>query len=246
MCQIVCATNKDLEALVAAQPQEFPIDLYERFTAQIFLPPLRSRGNESLLLAAAFMRTSGSSKKLSDAARAFILECQWPGNVRELQRAVLGACRDRRHSTTIQDYDLKRHCDRLLHERLRARRPATIDEIAAWLHGVDASATSREGRRDAIAKLRGPLGRLVESLLETYLGAGSPLNASAAARELFPSEMADVPQSNQAQKAQGLFRALQDLGVEEQFLRERGFLGKSKTSSPTSSPPASPSDATST
>ncbi|MED5373283.1 MAG: sigma-54 dependent transcriptional regulator [Myxococcota bacterium] len=90
--RIVAATNRDLEAEVAAG--SFRSDLYYRLNViQVDLPPLRERGSDVLLLAQHFLDLAAarSAKEVvgleSEAARR-MLEYPWPGNVRELENSI--------------------------------------------------------------------------------------------------------------------------------------------------------------
>ena len=90
--RIVTATNRDLESLVAEKL--FREDLFYRINVvHIEIPPLRSRGNDVLLLAQAFVarfaqrhgkQITGFTAEL--AAR--LVAYSWPGNVRELQNSI--------------------------------------------------------------------------------------------------------------------------------------------------------------
>jgi PAS domain S-box-containing protein len=87
--RIICATNKDLKALV--KEGKFREDLYYRLCVlQLNLPPLSERGQDVLLLANNFMVacTSGLSKDsitLSSDAQKLFLSYSWDGNIRELR-----------------------------------------------------------------------------------------------------------------------------------------------------------------
>ncbi|MBL8917551.1 MAG: sigma-54-dependent Fis family transcriptional regulator [Myxococcaceae bacterium] len=86
--RIVCATNADLSAAVAAG--KFREDLYYRLdVVHLAVPPLRTRGTDVLLLAQAFLerlatRDQRPARTLSPDAAQRLLEYDWPGNVREL------------------------------------------------------------------------------------------------------------------------------------------------------------------
>ena len=87
--RIVAATNRDLDAEVAAG--RFREDLFYRLNViPLHLPPLRERGDDILLLADTFLeRFCGlkERKKLvipPDTKTMFLRYC-WPGNVRELE-----------------------------------------------------------------------------------------------------------------------------------------------------------------
>jgi two-component system response regulator AtoC len=89
---IITATHMDLEKMV--REGLFLHDLYHRINVvKIELPPLRSRGDDSLLLADYFLRTHSAdygmdTPKLSDGAISAIRHHAWPGNVRELSHAI--------------------------------------------------------------------------------------------------------------------------------------------------------------
>jgi DNA-binding NtrC family response regulator len=95
--RILSATNRDLEQEV--QQNRFRSDLYFRLAVILLhLPPLRERGNDTLLLAQHFLRRLSTKygkdvRRIDDRARAALLSYPWPGNVRELshviERAVL-------------------------------------------------------------------------------------------------------------------------------------------------------------
>jgi DNA-binding NtrC family response regulator len=89
---IIAASNLDLEA--AARDRRFRKDLYHRLAVvKLTLPPLRERGGDILVLAAAFLeracREYGLPPKTLDAdARARLRAYAWPGNVRELANVM--------------------------------------------------------------------------------------------------------------------------------------------------------------
>jgi two-component system NtrC family response regulator len=90
--RVVAATNADLRQ--GMREGRFREDLYYRIgVVVISVPPLRDRGDDVLLLAAAFLqqyaaesrkRTSGFSREAMEA----LLAHAWPGNVRELENRV--------------------------------------------------------------------------------------------------------------------------------------------------------------
>ena len=90
--RVIAATNRDVESLVVEG--RFREDLYYRLhVIHIVLPPLRSRGQDVLLLAQLFLeRMVARSKKpiegLTREAEARLLAYRWPGNVRELENAI--------------------------------------------------------------------------------------------------------------------------------------------------------------
>ena len=89
--RVIAATNKDLEAEVAAG--SFREDLYFRLNVvTITLPPLRDRDGDVPLLIDHFLRvhapSGGKPKKMSPSAVRVAMNYEWPGNVRELENAV--------------------------------------------------------------------------------------------------------------------------------------------------------------
>jgi DNA-binding NtrC family response regulator len=90
--RIVVATNRDLQELM--QVKLFREDLYFRISGvPMTIPPLRERGNDTVLLAQYFLEKfsrefAKPGLELSDDARQRLLEYRWPGNVRELQNTM--------------------------------------------------------------------------------------------------------------------------------------------------------------
>ncbi|MBE7486481.1 MAG: sigma-54-dependent Fis family transcriptional regulator [Polyangiaceae bacterium] len=90
--RVVCATNQDLEALLAKK--EMREDLYFRVNVfRIDLPPLRERSGDIPLLAGHFLRHFATrlDKDLQDftpEAKSVLERHTWPGNVRELKNAI--------------------------------------------------------------------------------------------------------------------------------------------------------------
>jgi two-component system nitrogen regulation response regulator NtrX len=90
--RVLAATNKELEAEIANG--NFRSDLYYRLNViPIDVPPLRSRGQDIVLLAEHFLRrfaaeAGTSKKKLSAGAATKLKGYSWPGNVRELRNVI--------------------------------------------------------------------------------------------------------------------------------------------------------------
>ncbi|HSF03103.1 MAG TPA: sigma-54 dependent transcriptional regulator, partial [Solirubrobacterales bacterium] len=89
---ILSATSENL--LTATRERRFREDLYHRMAVlTIWLPPLRERGGDVLLLAEHFLARACADydlppKRLSEEARAALLGHAWPGNVRELANVM--------------------------------------------------------------------------------------------------------------------------------------------------------------
>ena len=90
--RLIAATNKDLEA--ATKKGTFREDLYYRLNVfSIFVPPLRERQSDILLLADHFVQKHGLAhgkdvKRISTTAIDMLMAYHWPGNVRELENCI--------------------------------------------------------------------------------------------------------------------------------------------------------------
>ena len=90
--RLVCATNKDLPAMV--RDGQFREDLYYRInTVTLQLPPLRERTDEIEPLASLFIERYVKKYRrnvtgISEDAVDLLRRCRWSGNVRELQNRI--------------------------------------------------------------------------------------------------------------------------------------------------------------
>jgi Nif-specific regulatory protein len=90
--RLIVATNKDLEKAIASGT--FREDLYYRLNVfAIFVPPLRERKSDVLLLAEHFLEKYSSRhgkniKRISTPAIDMLMSYHWPGNVRELENTI--------------------------------------------------------------------------------------------------------------------------------------------------------------
>jgi len=90
--RLIAATNKDLELEIAES--RFREDLYYRLNVfTIFVPPLRERKSDVLLLADFFLQKYASEhakhiKRISTPAIDMLSSYHWPGNVRELENCI--------------------------------------------------------------------------------------------------------------------------------------------------------------
>ncbi|MFN1580019.1 sigma-54-dependent transcriptional regulator [Vibrio rotiferianus] len=84
--RVIAAAKEDLN-----DHDEFRQDLYYRLNvAQIYLPPLREREEDALILFEHFaLKSNPESRSLSEADRKAILAYAWPGNVRELRNVAM-------------------------------------------------------------------------------------------------------------------------------------------------------------
>jgi Nif-specific regulatory protein len=90
--RIITATHQDLEKNV--NEKRFREDLYYRLNVfPIYLPPLRERRTDILLLAEYFLEKFNKEhqkniRRISTPAIDMIMQYHWPGNVRELQNCM--------------------------------------------------------------------------------------------------------------------------------------------------------------
>jgi Nif-specific regulatory protein len=90
--RLITATNKDLEKAIKAN--QFRGDLYYRLNVfSIFIPPLRERKSDILLLAEHFLekyehKHGKRIRRISTPAIDMLMSYHWPGNVRELENAI--------------------------------------------------------------------------------------------------------------------------------------------------------------
>jgi len=85
--RLVCATNRDLRAEVAAG--RFRKDLFFRIHGvRVVVPPLRERPEDVPLLVEYFSRGLPNAKRFDAPALKAMQAYEWPGNVRELHFAV--------------------------------------------------------------------------------------------------------------------------------------------------------------
>jgi Nif-specific regulatory protein len=90
--RILSATNRDIEELI--RNFQFRLDLYYRLNLfPIFVPPLRERKTDIMLLADHFIERLGkkhgkSIARISTPAIDMMMSYHWPGNIRELENCI--------------------------------------------------------------------------------------------------------------------------------------------------------------
>ncbi|MFI5355684.1 MAG: sigma 54-interacting transcriptional regulator, partial [Desulfobaccales bacterium] len=93
--RLLAATNQDLPRLMAEG--RFRQDLYDRLAVlEFFLPPLRDRGGDVVLLARQFAQETARRYgrppvQFTHAALDRLEQHRWPGNVRELRNVITRA-----------------------------------------------------------------------------------------------------------------------------------------------------------
>jgi len=90
--RVITATNVDLNE--AVKKGEFRDDLFHRINEYYLeLPPLRTRGDDVLLLANRFimkydLKFGKNVKDVDDEVKRIFMDYSWPGNVRELENTI--------------------------------------------------------------------------------------------------------------------------------------------------------------
>ncbi|MPZ78243.1 MAG: PAS domain S-box protein [Deltaproteobacteria bacterium] len=150
--RVIAATNRDLNQ--AVRSGSFREDLYYRLNVfPIEIPPLRERGEDTVLLASAF--ASKFSQRLGRKIEPLSQECKkrlktyaWPGNVRELQNVIERA--------VITSRDGRLNLDRALPdggaEKTAAAEPLTGESAVRVLHVRELEELERQNILRAMEK----------------------------------------------------------------------------------------------
>ncbi len=168
--RIVCATHRDLDAMIAAQ--SFRDDLYYRLAEMVVkIPSLAERPGDPVLLARHFLHQY--APEMNPAVRGFapdalqaIDEGLWPGNVRELENRI-------KRAVIMADGKLVAKDD------LDLTNGAAQDGEQAWLNlrsareaadrvAIRRAMTQSEGNISAAAKLLGISRPTLYDLLKQY------------------------------------------------------------------------------
>lgn len=170
--RIITATNRDLDQDVASG--KFRTDLYYRLNVfPIYMPPLRERGGDILLLADYFVekyskQVKKAVKRISTPAIDFLLAYHWPGNVRELEncieRAVLLAGGD-----TIDSIHLPPTLQMKMAQPAKKHRGKLESLVNSYERSliVDAMKDAK-GNQSHAARLLGTTKRIIQYKVEKY------------------------------------------------------------------------------
>lgn len=163
--RVVCATNKILTDMV--KEGTFREDLYYRICEmEIYIPPLRERSGDRILLARHFLQKFAEQQNrkitgfMPDASAA-IESYRWPGNIRELENRIKrSVIMSEDKCITLEDLGLNEAQESSLNLR-QARQNA---EISAIKHALILS----DGNISATAKLLGVTRPTLYDLLKKY------------------------------------------------------------------------------
>jgi two-component system response regulator AtoC len=92
--RVIAATNRDLRKAIA--DGQLRDDLFYRFDAQIYTPPLRDRKEDIPLLVDVLLKeiaeeSQQSPRAMSSEGLRALMDYDWPGNVRELKKVLMQA-----------------------------------------------------------------------------------------------------------------------------------------------------------
>ncbi len=184
--RILCATNRNLDALIAAGG--FREDLYYRISeVTIKVPPLRDRQGDCLLLAQFLLqqmaeRFGKPSRGLAPDAIRAVQAHRWPGNVRELENRIKGAVIMADGAVvTASDLGLQDPGEDVEYLNLRMARQR------AEVHAVRQALAMAKGNLSRAAELLGVTRPTLYDLLEKHHIKAAQFGKGAATAEERPS-----------------------------------------------------------
>lgn len=164
--RIISATNRDLKH--AVENKEFREDLFYRLNSfPIFVPPLRSRRGDILILAEHFItkfseKLAKNIKGFTKRALKIIYEYNWPGNVREVENTI-ERCIIITESDMIDVDDLPAH--------LRSSDNSSNVEVSSALFSDETIIPFEKLKEEAIRHaLKVTSGNIVEAAKKLKLG----------------------------------------------------------------------------
>jgi Nif-specific regulatory protein len=170
--RIITATNSDLVQGVASG--KFRSDLYYRLNVfPIYMPPLRDRGGDIILLSDYFVEKYSkqfkkSIKRISTPAIDILLAYHWPGNVRELENCIERAVLITRNDT-IDSVHLPPSLQMkvAIPERKEHGKLTSLVNIYERSLIIDAMKTAK-GNQSQAARLLGTTKRIIQYKVEKY------------------------------------------------------------------------------
>jgi transcriptional regulator with AAA-type ATPase domain len=145
--RLVCATHRDLNALVAEK--RFRHDLFFRITRLLIeVPPLRSRPEDIRALTRHFLAQIAAEvgpRRLSTQAFARLEAHRWPGNARELSNVLSAACAAT-SSPCIDAADI---------ERVLGQRAGRGDARSITAEIIERAVEEHDGNQSAAARALG-------------------------------------------------------------------------------------------
>jgi Nif-specific regulatory protein len=170
--RIIAATNRDLDQDVAAG--KFRADLYYRLNVfPIYMPSLRERGGDIILLADYFVEKYSkqfkkSIKRISTPAIDLLLAYHWPGNVRELENSIERGVLIANHDTLDSV-----HLPPSLQMKMESAEKKEHGKLASLVNTyersliIDAMKDAR-GNQSQAARILGTTKRIIQYKVEKY------------------------------------------------------------------------------
>ncbi len=164
--RIISATNRDLKQ--AVEEKEFREDLYYRLNSfPIYIPPLRQRRGDILVLAQHFLdsfnkKLGKSIKGFTKKSLKFMYEYNWPGNIREMENTI-ERCMIISESDMIDVEDLPIH--------LRANETSGNSDMSGTLFSDETIVPFEKLKEESIKHaLKVTSGNIVEAAKKLQLG----------------------------------------------------------------------------
>jgi len=150
--RVIVATNRDLRDAIARG--RFRADLYYRVNVfDIWIPPLRERREDIIVLAEHFLREFGHSMDrpavdLTQEASEMLLSYDWPGNIRELRNVL-------ERATILCEDGLIRADDLSIATAPRRAETDTTDLAAVERHTIQRAMQETSGNKARAAQQLG-------------------------------------------------------------------------------------------
>ncbi|GMR25283.1 MAG: sigma-54 dependent transcriptional regulator [Ignavibacteria bacterium] len=164
--RIISATNRDLK--IAVEEKQFREDLYYRLNSfPIYVPPLRQRKGDVLVLAEHFVNEFNNKlgkeiKGFTKRALKLVYEYDWPGNIREMENTI-ERCLIITENEVIDVDDLPSH--------LRTAESMASVDYAGPLFSDDTIVPFEKLKEEAIRHaLKVTKGNIVEAAKRLHLG----------------------------------------------------------------------------
>lgn len=170
--RIITATNKNLEKEV--EKSTFRADLYYRINVfHLYLPPLRERGADVMLLTDHFIKKYSKNlnkniDRIDTPAIDMIAHYHWPGNVRELENCIERACL-LTSDNVIHSHHLPPTLQMKTTEAINRNRGKFESLVKSYeIELITDALKDSNGNQSKAAKLLGTTKRVIQYKIEQY------------------------------------------------------------------------------